>query len=98
MINFFNKKTLGGLVIAGLLIAAPFSAFAADEQIQCGVVTGSFLKCASDAFEWITQQVGYILAAITAQLLTFAAYFIQVMIKLSGTGLTSPGVTEGFKI
>lgn len=96
--KILNKNFFLATILALVFLAAPLAVFAAEETVECGILTGSFLKCIEDGFSFITETIGYLLAAITAKLISFAAYFIQVMIKLSPGIIRSPVVQEGFKI
>lgn len=89
------SRTLKKIVLALLIGAAvltPTVSFAAE----CGI--SEFTACVEKAFNWIIMQIGNLLSALSGWLISIAAAFIEVLLKISSKVTTNPLVQEGFKI
>ncbi|MEK7640895.1 MAG: hypothetical protein AAB389_02775 [Patescibacteria group bacterium] len=94
IISLFALAAFAGLILVSL--PHPVSALS-EEGIGAAVAQGMFGKM-MNAFRAFTASIVDLVATVTAFLITFAAYLINLMIDMSTTIIDSPLVKTGFGI
>src|SRR3989344_5046197 len=99
------------LIVATLYgaLAQPLTSFAQAQEVQTVKIEGGqeagtscgFLAIwcyLTDFFNWVSIQIGLAISYIGALLIMLAAAFIQVLVEISRTIISSPMILTGFKI